>query len=94
MKFPVIKEPIRVNIGVFIFSVIISGFTLLFGIAHIIEGINGIKEGSNPDIPIGEQLVGWTFVILLCVLGVIFFVIAIAAIRGILAKLNRKPPYS
>jgi len=90
MKFPVIKEPILVNIGILIFSLIISGFTLLFGIAHLIEGVNSIKEGSNPDIPIGEQLVGWTFVIFLCVVGVIFLVIAIAAIRGILDKLNRK----
>ena len=87
MKFPVIKEPILVNIGIFIFSVILSGFTLLFGIAHLIEG-------RNPNIPYSEHLLGLTFVIILCVVGVIFFVIAIAAIRGILDKLNRKKPIS
>ena len=87
MKLPVLKAPILVNIVTVIFSVIISGFTLLFGIAHLIEG-------RNPNIPYSEHLLGLTFVIILCVVGVIFLVIAIAAIRGILDKLNRKPPIS
>lgn len=87
MKLPVIKGPILVNIVIVIFSLIISGFSLLFGIAHLIEG-------RNPNITYSEHLKGLTFVIFLCVVGVVFLVIAIAAIRGILDKLNRKKPIS
>jgi hypothetical protein len=82
MKFPVIKAPILVNIVIAVISIAISGFTLLFGIAHIFEG-------RNPDIPNSEHLLGVTMVVGLCVLGIVFLVITIAAIKGIIFKLKQ-----
>ena len=83
MNFPTLKAPILVNIIITIISAIISSFTLLFGIAHLVEG-------RNPNIPYSEHLKGLTIVIILCVIGVVFLVITIAAIKGILFELNRK----
>ncbi len=81
MKFPVLKAPILVNIVIVIISAFISWFTLLFGIAHLVEG-------RNPNIPYSEHLMGLAVVITLCVVGVIFLAIAIAAIKGIMDRLN------
>lgn len=87
MRLPVLKAPVLINIFVVLVSMAIGGFSLLFGFAHVIEGI---KVGRNPNIPLREEMLGWTFVILLCIIGVVFLVITIAAIRGILDKVNKK----
>lgn len=89
MKFPVIKAPLIVNIIIVVLSIIISGFTLLFGISHLVGGIAQLFEGGNPDISNSEQLLGWFMVIVLCVIGVVFLVIAVAAIKGIDARSNK-----
>jgi len=86
MKLPVLKAPILVNIVVIFFSALISWFTLLFGIAHIIEG----SESRYPNISNSVHLLGVAVVITLCVIGVIFFVITIAAIRGILFQVKKR----
>ena len=83
MNFPTLKAPILVNIIIAIISAIISSFTLLFGIAHLVEG-------RNPNIPYSEHLKGLTMVIILCVIGVVFLVVTIAAIKGIIDKSKRK----
>lgn len=83
MKFPTIKAPLLVNIVIVIFSAFISWFTLLFGLAHLIEG-------KNPNTLTSEHMMGVTICIVLCVIGVIFLMITLAAIKGILVKLKRK----
>ena len=91
MKFPVIRLVIRLpkflNIVILVISLIIAGFTLLFGIAHIIEGI---FSEPNPNVPYSEKILGWTFVIGLCVVGVVFLLIAIASLNGIQEKIDKK----
>ena len=82
MKFPVIRLPIFANIIIVIISAFISWFTLLFGIAHIFEG-------GNPDIPDSEHLIGVIAVTTLCVIGIIFLIITIAAIRGIIERYKK-----
>jgi len=82
MKFPVLKAPILVNIVIVIVSAFISWFTLLFGIAHLVEG-------RNHNIPYSEHLLGVAVVITLCVIGVVFLVIVIAAIKGIIDRIKR-----
>ena len=83
MNFPTLKASILVNIIIAIISAIISSFTLLFGIAHLVEG-------RNPNILYSEHLKGLTIVIILCVIGVVFLVVTIAAIKGIIDKSKRK----
>lgn len=60
---------------------------LLFGIAHIIEATFG--EG-NPDIPESENIKGAIAVTSLCVIGVLFLLLAIASAKGINEKINKK----
>ena len=83
MKFPVIRESYFLNIFIVLFSLFVSWFCLLFGLAHLFEG-------GNPKIINLEHIAGIMFSIGLCVIGVIFLFIAYAAIRGILYKLKRK----
>jgi protein-S-isoprenylcysteine O-methyltransferase Ste14 len=90
MNFPTLKGPTLVNIIIAIISAIISSFTLLFGFAHLIEGITQIIKGTSPNNPAGESIAGWTIVIFLCVIGVVFLVVTIAAIKGIIDKSKRK----
>ena len=90
MKFPTIKAHILVNIVIVIFSAFISCFTLLFGFAHLFEGVKQIIVGGGSDIPLQESLLGWVFVIMLCIIGIITLVITIASIRGIIYKLKHK----
>ncbi len=87
MKLPVIRKSYFLNIVILLISLFISWFTLLFGIAHLIEGI---IKGRNPNIPYSENLLGFAVVITLCVVGVIFLVVALASIKGILYKLKRE----
>ena len=83
MKNPFLKAPLFLNIVVLIVSGSISAFSLLFGFAHVLEGITQFIEGSGPDIPMGELLLGWTIVIFLCILGIGTLITTIAAIRAI-----------
>lgn len=88
MKFPVIRESYFINISILLFSLFIGYFSLLFGIAHFIEAI----DGNNLNIPYSESIMGWIMVISLCVMGIVFLLIAYASIKGILykIKLNKK----
>jgi len=88
MKFPVIRESYFLNVVILLVSLFVSWFGLLFGIAHLIEGIFG--NDPNPDIPLIQSIMGWIIVIGLCVVGVIFLLIAIASIKGIIYKIKKK----
>ena len=68
---------------ILIFSIFVSVFSLLFGLAHLIEG-------RNPNIPDSEHKKGVMICIGLCVIGVIFLAIAYASVKGILFKLKEK----
>ncbi len=82
MKFPVIRESYFLNIVILVCSVFISGFTLLFGIANLI----------NPEVS-EEYLFQNTIVCtILCVIGVVFLLIAFASIQGILYKIKNRSP--
>lgn len=83
MRLPILKTPILLNIVIIIISLFISFFGLLFGVAHLIEG-------RNPNIPNSEHLKGLAIVITLCVIGVIFLVLTIAAIRGIIYRVKQR----
>ena len=89
MKFPTFKVPIVVNIVIIIFSAFPCYFTLLFGFAHLIEGITQILEGTtNPNIPLAETIAGWLIVSLLCIIGMLFLVVITAAFRGIIDRIK------
>lgn len=83
MKLPVIRESYFLNITILLFSLFVSWFCLLFGLAHLIEG-------RNPNIPNSEHIIGVMICIGLCIIGVVFLWIAIASIKGILFKLKEK----
>lgn len=86
MKNPLIKKPVLLNVVILIISGIISLFTLTFGIAHLIEGIIQTIEGKRPNIPVGESILGWFMVALLCVIGVISLLLVVAAIQAIIKR--------
>ena len=71
MNFPTFKAPILANIIIAIISAIISSFTLLFGFAHLIEGITQIIKDTSPNHPAEVSIMGWTIVIFLCVFYVL-----------------------
>ena len=76
MKVPAIKAPRFVNILIVIISGVIGGFSLLFGLAHLIEG-------RNHSIPYSEHLKGVLICVGLCVLGLICALIFYAAMKGL-----------
>lgn len=88
MKFPVIRKSYFLNITILLISLYVSWFALLLGIAHLIEAFNGGNHDSN--IPIHEIIIGWIMVLLLCVIGILFLMIAIGSIKGIIYKLKKK----
>jgi hypothetical protein len=74
MKYPVIYESNVTNIFIILFSLFISAFTLLFGIANLI----------NPEVS-DEFLFKNTLVcIALFIIGVFFLLVAISSFWGIL----------
>ena len=83
MKFLVIQKSYLINVVIFLISLFVSWFTLLFGLAHLIED-------KNPNVPYSEHIKGVVFCIILCLVGVVFLVVALASIKGILDKLKRK----
>lgn len=83
MKLPVIRESYFLNITILLFSLFVSWFCLLFGIAHLVEG-------RNPNIPNSEHVIGVMICIGLCIIGVVFLWIAYASAKGILFKIKEK----
>ena len=89
MKNPLLKKPFLMIIVILVIAGFVSWFTLLFGFAHLIEGIIQLIEGTSPNIPVGETILGWFFVIVLCIIGIITLFITIAAIKAIISKLKK-----
>lgn len=77
MKNPFLKNPIWINIIILILLIPISAFTLLFGFAHVVEGIKQAIEGVSPP---PDALLGWIVVISLCLIGMITFFLIIGVI--------------
>ena len=74
MKFLIIKTSKLINIVIIVASLLISAFSLLFGIANLI----------NPEVA-DEYLFQNTIVCLvLCAIGIAFILLAIASFRGLL----------
>ena len=90
MKFPVIRKSYFLNILILLFSLFISWYTLLFGTAHLVEFVVGGKQ--HPNIPYYEIMIGWIMVVLICGIGIIFLLIAIASIKGIVFNIKKKRP--
>lgn len=88
MRNPLLNKPILLNVIILIISGFISFFTLLFGIAHLIEGITQIIEGSSSDISKGEHILGSIIVFMLCIVGVISLLVTIAAIQAIIKRIK------
>ena len=88
MKNPLLKAPLLFNIVVFIVAGYISWFTLIFGFAHLYEGLTQLMAGNSIDIPKGEAFLGSMMVILLCVIGVATLILAIAALSGIFRRVK------
>ena len=86
MKNPLLKNPVLLNVVILIISGFISWFTLLMGIAHIIEAIKQNINGTSPDIPKEEAILGAVIVTLLCVIGIIFLLLTIAASLAIIKR--------
>ena len=66
---------------ILIFSLFVSWFSLLMGLAHLIKG-------KNPDIPYVEHIMGVIICVGLCLVGIIFLLIAFASIQGIIYKIK------
>jgi Na+/pantothenate symporter len=85
MKLPVIRESYFVNMAVLICCLVVSFFTLLFGLADLTELI------VHPELYTSDQHIEGTIIcIVLCLIGVFFFLIAIASILGIIYKIKNK----
>jgi len=82
MKNLLLKNSVSLNVVILIISGFISWFTLLMGIAHIIEGIGS----PNPNIPKIQSMIGWFMVMFLCIIGIVSLVIAVAAILAIFKR--------
>ena len=82
MKFPIIRESYFLNIIILVISLFVSFYAFLFGIANLI----------TPDVS-EDFLVQNTIVcIVLCLIGVLFLLIAFASIQGILYKIKNRHP--
>lgn len=85
MKFPVIRESYFVNIVILICCLIISYFTLFFGLSHLIDAI------VNPELYTSDQHIeGSLICVVLCLNGIFFLLIAFAAIKGIIYRYKNK----
>lgn len=76
MAFLEIRTSTPISVVIIIVGVIISGLSLLFGIANLI----------NPDVPEAYLTQNTKVCLVVCSIGVIFLLLAIAAFRGILSK--------
>ena len=88
MKLPVIRESYFLNVVILLISLFVSWFTLFMGLAHLIEAI----FSPNPFDYKLDSIFGAVFCIGLCVVGVIFLLIAIASIKGIIYKIKNRHP--
>lgn len=79
MKLPIIKESYFVNAVILVFSLFISWFGLLFGLAHLVEG-------RHPDTPMNEHLLGVAFCVALVIIGLAFGLLALACVRGMIYR--------
>ena len=86
MKLPVIRESYFLNTVILLISLFISWVTLLFGLAHLIEA------AMNPELYKDEpqNVMGGIICIGLCLVGVVFLLIAIASLKGIIYKIKNK----
>lgn len=79
MAFLEIRLSTVISGVIIIVGVIVSGFLLLFGVANLI----------NPDVPEAYYAQNTKVCLVVCSIGVIFLMLAIAALRGILHKKNK-----
>ena len=89
MKNPLLKLPILLNVVIVIISGVICPVPLLFGFAHLIEGITQIIDGTSPNHPPGVAMQGWITVIFLCIVGIGFVVLGLAALIAIIKKVKK-----
>lgn len=81
MKFSVIRESYFVNLAILICSLLISYFTLFFGLSHLIEAI------ENPELYNSDQHIEGTIIcVVLCLNGLFFLLIAYASVKGIIFR--------
>ncbi len=76
MKFLIIKTSNLINVVIIIISLFICAFSLLFGIANLI----------NPEVSDEYLLQNTAICIVLCGIGVSFLLLAFASFRGIIYK--------
>lgn len=76
MAFLEIRTSTAISIIIIIVGLLVSGFLLLFGVANLI----------NPDVPDAYLTQNTVVCLVVCSIGVIFLLLAIAALRGILIK--------
>jgi uncharacterized membrane protein YbhN (UPF0104 family) len=74
-----IRTSTIINVIILIVGLLVSGFLLLFGVANLI----------NPDVPDAYLKQNTKVCLLVCIIGVVFLLLAIAAFRGILLKKKR-----
>ncbi|WP_242156839.1 hypothetical protein [Aestuariivivens sediminis] len=86
MKNPFLKFPFWLNFIILIISLPISGFALIFGFAHVVEGIRQSIEGITPPPGAFE---GGIIVMSLCLIGIITLLITIGAFLAILGSKNK-----
>lgn len=80
MKFPVIRESYFLNSIILLFSIFVSFFSFLFGIANLI----------SPDVS-DDLLIQNTIVCtVLCIIGAVFLMITIASFQGIIYNIRLK----
>lgn len=75
--------PLWLKIVVLIISGVLSFFFLLFGFAHVVEAAIQLMNGTGPDIPTSESLLGRIMVISMCMIGFLALMVMIAVIKGI-----------
>jgi hypothetical protein len=63
-----------INIAIIIIGVVVGGFLLLFGVANLV----------NPDVPDAYLPRNTKVCLVVCIIGILFLLLAIAAFRGIL----------
>jgi hypothetical protein len=76
MAFLEIRASIAINIIILTVGLLVSGFLLLFGVANLI----------NPDVPDAYLAQNTKVCLVVCSIGVVFLLLAIAALRGLLIK--------
>ena len=80
MRFLEIRTYTIINVIIIIVGLMVGGFLLLFGVANLV----------NPDVPEAYYARNTKVCLIVCGIGVIFLLLAIAAFRGILLKKKSK----